>query len=270
MSNSKQFNLSDGSVAFAQVPLDPANSRPIIGRDAAAIMAGYVNGTSVAGANARRTALPNGIATLIEEIATQQVVSSAGLTMTIRSTNAGDTSQILVLALGAGYARLQPIVVTLTGTTPITLNGGTPITRINAMARLSGDLAGQCLIENAGQTYGFISAGGQGMRSSRFTVPANYQFFLTDISGSLLAPTGVPAGGNGITFSLQGKPSQSTGYGELFGWTVSRDGMTSAHFQQQYSVPLFGPFDLRVMGTANADGLDAQIFYSGLQIDTTL
>lgn len=264
MANSKEFPLPGGFVAFGTVPADPVSGLAALSFTEIDVMRGAVLGLSSLTVGAVRASLPNGVATVIEEVARTLLVSPAGVAMTAVSSSVADVGPVLrVSALGPNYSRLAPFDVTLNGTTPVALPAG-PFTRINSISRVSGDLAGNVTISAAAVTYGAVALGQQSQRSSQFTVPAGHRLFIADLIGSLAKDSG---SGSNVPLSLQGKPSGSTVFGGLFDWCLQRDGTSAIVLSQRYSGGLTGPFDLRIIGTASAASMDIQTHMVGLLQD---
>lgn len=267
MSNSKQFNLPGGSVAFGVVPLDPRNGEPLLQRTEIDVMTGTALGLAGVTVGALRIAMPNGVASTVEEIPRTLLASPAGVPMTIRSLNAEDVGDVVrVSALGVNYERIPPFDVTLNGTTPVPLPGG-PFTRINGMSRVSGDFAGNILVENSAVVYGAVAAGQQLQRSSQYTVPAGFRLFVSDLISSLSKDA---TSGANIPLALQGKPVASTVFGDFLDWCLQRDGTSAVHFSQRYSGGIAGPFDLRIIGTASIANMDVQTHLSALLQDLSV
>lgn len=214
--------------------------------------------------NALRLALASATEVTIEEIAITPIVSAAGENMTIVSANAGDVGAVLRLSLlGPNYTRLAPIDVTLNGTTPVAIPGG-PFTRVNGVSRVSGDTAGNVTVVSSATVRGFLAAGQQVQRSSRYTVPAGYRLFVTDLISSLLKD-----GGTNVVcaFALKGKPVASTNFGAFLQWALQRDGANCEHFSQQFAGGITGPFDVLVTATPGAAGQDVQVYFAGMLQD---
>ena len=81
---------------------------------------------------------------------------SSAVQMSVVSSDAGDTAQILIQGLDADYKAISE-VVTLTGTSPVTTTKS--FFRINTAAVVSTpNLAGNVTISNGGVTYGYIES----------------------------------------------------------------------------------------------------------------
>lgn len=266
--NSKEYGLPGGERAFAIVNTNPVTGNPRLTRTAFDVMMGFVPGATGATLNAFRAALPNAVETVIEEMDRSLVSSAAGLPMTIRSTSAADVGDVVrVIALGANYLPVAAADITLNGTTPISILAALPLTRINTVVRVAGDLAGDVLVENSGVTYGFIKAGQQIQRSSRYTVPAGFRFFLTDGMSALAKDTGSAIG---CVTALQLKPAASTGFGTLFALNLRSDGTSTAPFQLSVPQGLTGPIDFRAVALASAAGVDVQAVINGVVQDLSV
>lgn len=217
--------------------------------------------------NSLRAALTNAVESVIEEISITPITSAAGEAMTIVSASAGDVGAVLRLSLlGANYARLPPVDVTLNGTTPVAIPGG-PYTRVNGVSRVSGDTAGNVTINSSAQVRGFLAAGQQSQRSSRYTVPTGWRLFITDLIASLLKD-----GGTNVVcaFAIKGKPVASTNFGAFLQWALQRDGTNCIHFAQQFAGGITGPFDVYITATPAAAGQDVQAYYAGMLQDLSI
>lgn len=267
-SNSKHFEIPGNFISLARTPTNAVTGNPLLSRTAVDVMCGFIPGLSGVAINAYRAAMPNGVKSPIDEIVRSLVTGAAGVPMTIRSTSALDVGpQVLLRSLGANFLPVANTTVTINGTTPVPILAGLPLTRINLAARTFGDFVGDILIENGGVTYAYIKAGEQSMRSSIYTVPAGYRFFLGDVMASL-----AKGGGAGVScaMNVEIKPALSNGFGSLVAWNLLSDANTPAHFQQQYSQGLTGPLDLRTSGTTSAAGMDIQTLVSGILQDLSI
>lgn len=266
--NSKEFGLPNGERAFAVVNANPTTGLPRLSRTAFDIMMGFVPGASGVVLNAFRAAIANATETVLEEIDRSLVASASGVPMTIRSTSAADIGPtVRVIALGANYLPVAAVDVVLAGTAPVSILAGLPLTRINSLVRISGDFAGNVLVENGGVTYGFVKAGQQTQRSSRYTIPAGFRFFLTESMSALAKDTGAAVG---CIVSLQLKPAASTGFGTLFSLDLRSDGSSTAFFPLSVPQGLTGPMDLRATATATATGVDVQSVIAGVLQDLSV
>ncbi len=264
----KFWSLPGGDSAYSTVPVNPDTGNPRLSRTALDVALGFVPGAVGVTLNAFRAALPNSVETVIEEISRGLLVSSAGVAMTIRSTSAADVGPVVrALALGAGYSQLAGTNIVLNGTTQVSILAGTPLTRINTLVRVSGDFVGNVLVESGGVTYGFIAAGQQIQRSSRYTVPAGFRFFLTDGMSALAKDTGVAIG---CVTALQIKPTASIGFGNLFALNLRSDGTSTAPFGLTCPQGLTGPIDLQATAIATTVGMDVQALINGVLQDLSV
>lgn len=268
MSNSKQFNLPDGSVAYGNVTVDGISGGPLRGYNQHEVSAGRVNRVAPFAMRGFKSNLTAAVEALIQDIATNATLpGAAGLAMTVQSDNAADTAvTLMVEALGANYAVIAAFTVTVNGTTPVSVAGGAPITRFNVVARVAGDIVGTITFKNGGNTYAAIGAGQHVMRSALFTVPANYRGYLYDTFGSLTKDGGSNAL---VGYSIQLKPAASTGFGPLISWTGARDGSSAPQIQQHFSRPIVGPVDIRMTALSTVTGVDVQSYLSGIMEDFT-
>ncbi len=217
--------------------------------------------------NSFRAGLTASVEAIIEEIAITPIVSPAGEAMTVVSSSAGDVGAVLRLSLlGPNYSRLAPIDVTLNGTTPVAIPGG-PFTRVNGVSRIAGDTAGNVTVVSSAQVRGFLAAGQQVQRSSRFTVPTGWRLYITDLISSLLKD-----GGTNVVcaFAIKGKPVASTNFGAFLQWALQRDGSNCEHFSQQFAGGITGPFDVLITATPGAAGQDVQAYFAGMLQDLSM
>lgn len=241
---------------------------PLLSRTPIDVMLGAVPGVAPLVVQALRTAMPNGVSGIVDEITRTLLASSAGVAMTIRSTSASDVGPIVrVGALGANYAFVSPANFTLNGTTPVSLFSAAPLTRINFMGRSSGDFVGNILIEAAGVTYGVIAAGQQTMRSSQYTVPAGYRIFLMQLTAGLAKDSS--AGAN-VVFSLEVKPPASTTWGGVSVWPARSEGSTLSPVSFPCASGLTGPLDLRISGIASVSSIDVQTVMNAILQDLSI
>ena len=108
-------------------------------------------------------------------------------TMTIVSSSASDTMQVLIKGLDASYLELDQIV-TLTGTGAVTIPKD--IYRVNSAVILSGSNVGDITIASGGVTYGYIGAGLGTTQACIYTVPANHKLYLFRIDCNSATATG--------------------------------------------------------------------------------
>lgn len=113
------------------------------------------------------------------ENASNYTFPSSALTMSVVSSQAGDTGiSLLIIGLDADYQQIQE-VVTVNGTTPVTTTN--QYFRINDAVITSGNATGDITISNTGVTYAKILAGTGRNQAAIYTVPAGYCFFLKRI-----------------------------------------------------------------------------------------
>jgi hypothetical protein len=103
------------------------------------------------------------------------VYPPSALIMTLVSTSASDTMDVLVDGLDADCNILQEIV-TLTGT--VAVNTTNAFFRINSLVILSGENVGGISASNGGTVYAFIGELLGVSQSSVYTVPAGHSFYL--------------------------------------------------------------------------------------------
>ena len=115
------------------------------------------------------------------------VYPGSALTMSIVSTSASDTMDVLINGLDASYNPISE-TVTLTGTTPVTST--VQFFRINSAIILSGSNVGGITISNGGTKYAFIEATLGVTQSIIYTVPAGYTFYIFRIDANSATATG--------------------------------------------------------------------------------
>ena len=103
------------------------------------------------------------------------VYPSSALIMSVVSTSASDTMDVLVDGLDADYNVLQE-TVTLTGTVAVNTTGA--FFRINSLVILGGENVGGISASNGGIQYAFIGPLLGVSQSSVYTVPAGHSFYL--------------------------------------------------------------------------------------------
>ena len=112
---------------------------------------------------------------------------TSALTMTVVSSNASDTMNVLVSGLDANYDQISE-TVTLTGTVAVTLS--TQFYRINSAVILAGNNVGNITIANGWVTYAFIEAGTGATQACLYTVPNGYDLYLFRITANSATATG--------------------------------------------------------------------------------
>ncbi len=112
---------------------------------------------------------------------------SAALSMTIVSSSASDTMQVLVVGLDASYNEVRQ-TVTLNGTGSVAIP--TALLRINSAIILSGSNVGNITIASGGVTYGYIEATLGTTQACIYTVPAGYDLYLFRITANSATTNG--------------------------------------------------------------------------------
>jgi len=115
------------------------------------------------------------------------VYPSSALPMTIVSSSASDTMQVLVSGLDASYNEVNQ-TLTLTGTSPVAIPAS--LLRINSAIILSGENVGNITIANGGVTYGYIEALLGVTQSCVYTVPAGYDVYIFRITANSATTNG--------------------------------------------------------------------------------
>jgi len=115
------------------------------------------------------------------------VYPSSALAMTIVSSSASDTMQVLVVGLDASYNEARQ-TVTLNGTGSVAIP--TALFRINSAIILSGSNVGNITIASGGVTYGYIEATLGTTQACIYTVPAGYDLYLFRITANSATTNG--------------------------------------------------------------------------------
>ena len=115
------------------------------------------------------------------------VYPSSALAMTIVSSSASDTMQVLVVGLDASYNEVRQ-TVTLNGTGSVAIP--TALFRINTAIILSGSNVGNITIASGGVTYGYIEATLGTTQACIYTVPAGYDLYLFRITANSATTNG--------------------------------------------------------------------------------
>tara|TARA_R110000782_G_scaffold167220_1_gene259441 strand:+ start:486 stop:1202 length:717 start_codon:yes stop_codon:yes gene_type:complete len=115
------------------------------------------------------------------------VYPSSALAMTIVSSSASDTMQVLVVGLDASYNEVRQ-TLTLNGTGSVAIP--TALFRINSAIILSGSNVGNITIASGGVTYGYIEATLGTTQACIYTVPAGYDLYLFRITANSATTNG--------------------------------------------------------------------------------
>jgi len=115
------------------------------------------------------------------------VYPSSALAMTIVSSSASDTMQVLVVGLDASYNEVRQ-TVTLNGTGSVAIP--TALFRINSAIILSGSNVGNITIASGGVTYGYIEATLGTTQACIYTIPAGYDLYLFRITANSATTNG--------------------------------------------------------------------------------
>ncbi len=201
------------------------------------------------------------IATLTDAVVervTSVLAPMAGIAMSIVSDNAGDTSTILVSAVGPNGASMIPFLVTLKGTTPVQI--GT-LSRINRLARINGDLAGAVSVVNGANVYCGMIAGAQISRSATYAVPAGYKFGISAFISSILKNANNSQTAF-VAVTLKSKPMASAVFGGLLDLSLSSEGTSGLLLEQAFSTTITGPADIQITAKGSEANLDVQVYLS--------
>jgi hypothetical protein len=115
------------------------------------------------------------------------VYPTSALTMSVVSTSAADTMDVLISGLDINYNPISE-TVTLTGTSAVTTSIG--FFRINSAIILAGSNAGDISISNGGTKYAFIEALLGTTQSAIYTVPAGHNLYLVRIDANSATTNG--------------------------------------------------------------------------------
>ena len=115
------------------------------------------------------------------------VYPASALAMSVVSTSAADTMDVLISGLDINYNAITE-TVTLTGTSAVTTS--TDFFRINTAIILSGSNVGNITISNSGTKYAFIETDLGTTQSSVYTVPAGHSLYLFRIDANSATANG--------------------------------------------------------------------------------
>lgn len=115
------------------------------------------------------------------------VFPTQGLAMTLVSTSALDTMNVLINGLDEQY-RIITEIIALTGTSAVTTNK--LFFRINSAVILSGSNVGTITIKNATVTYGLITPGSGITQACLYTVPVGHSMHIFRITANSATATG--------------------------------------------------------------------------------
>lgn len=115
------------------------------------------------------------------------VYPASALTMSVVSTSAADTMDVLISGLDINYNPISE-AVTLTGTSAVTTSAA--FFRINSAVILAGSNVGDISISNGGTNHAFIEALIGITQSSVYTVPAGHSLYLVRIDANSATTNG--------------------------------------------------------------------------------
>ena len=115
------------------------------------------------------------------------VYPTSALIMSLVSTSAADTMDVLIVGLDINYNAISE-TVTLTGTSAVTTSAA--FFRINSAVILTGSNVGDISISNGGTKYAFIEAIIGITQSSVYTVPAGHSLYLVRIDANSATTNG--------------------------------------------------------------------------------
>jgi hypothetical protein len=187
----------------------------------------------------------------------------AGLAVSIASTSAADVGiTIRVWALGPNATYLAPFDVVLNGVTPVPLG---VLSRINGIARASGDIVGVVSAVNGASVYAVIEAGETRSRTARYSVPAGYRLAIQSVAGSMIG-----YGDDSIALSLQSKPAASTGFGNVFSAATWVIGASTFQIDCLCLCAGEGPIDVRLACKSTIGDITLSASMTGVLINTTV
>lgn len=175
---------------------------------------------------------------------------ASALQMSLVSSSASDTMQVLLTGLDADRAELTELV-TLTGTTPVTTTNS--FLRINGAQITSGSNVGNITISNSGTTYAYIEAGYGVHQAAIYSTPANRSLYITQVeftSGTLNENKYITA-----RAGLYG-PSDLTMH---FFETTFVTSQLSYKLRKPFKVPAGYDFSLEAKSSAQENALSAYI-----------
>ena len=115
------------------------------------------------------------------------VYPTSALIMSLVSTSAADTMDVLIVGLDINYNAISE-TVTLTGTSAVTTSAA--FFRINSAVILAGSNVGDISINSGGTKYAFIEALIGTTQSSVYTVPAGHSLYLVRIDANSATTNG--------------------------------------------------------------------------------
>ena len=115
------------------------------------------------------------------------VYPTSALIMSLVSTSAADTMDVLIVGLDINYNAIIE-TVTLTGTSAVTTSAA--FFRINSAVILTGSNVGDISISNGGTKYAFIEALIGTTQSAIYTVPAGHSLYIVRIDANSATTNG--------------------------------------------------------------------------------
>ena len=192
-----------------------------------------------------------------------------GEAMEISSSEAADTGNIQIFALGPGGSLLAPFVVALNGITPVAITGsdGELLSRINFMRNFSpAGYDGTITIRaaGAGNVFANMIEHHQQMSTCRYTIPSGKKGLLKTAVGSMRKQGGTDTA---LAILIHVKPFDFEKFYHPLGFGLQRGGATTVSLVNAYPEAIDGPFDVAVSANASASGAEAAARVAGLTID---
>ncbi|MDB2593415.1 hypothetical protein N9Y08_07205 [Paracoccaceae bacterium] len=183
------------------------------------------------------------------------VYPGSALTMSIVSTSASDTMDVLINGLDASYNPISE-TVTLTGTTPVTST--VQFFRINSAIILSGSNVGGITISNGGTKYAFIEATLGVTQSIIYTVPAGYTFYIFRIDANSATATGSQY----LTF----RNVQTTSTGRTLRVAEATFAESQVSYDRQVPFTVTEKTDLQFEAKSSAGANEMSLFIEGILV----
>lgn len=180
--------------------------------------------------------------------------ANAGEALEIVSDNIGDTSTILIRALGPDAEELDPPLfqVVLNGTTPVPIPG--LISRINGAGCIS-DVGFDGTVDirqaGAGTVFARIEETNQQLNQGLYTIPAGHKWALATLIGTMQKSGGTDTD---VVPNVLFKAITQQKWRRAFGFGLQRSGDTSVEFNNKYPESGTGPTDVKISATSSSAG----------------
>jgi hypothetical protein len=183
------------------------------------------------------------------------VYPSSALVMSVVSSSALDTMDVLIVGLDADHTEISE-TVTLTGTSSITTT--LSFYRINSAVILSGSNVGNITISNGGVTYAYIQANIGTTQSSVYTVPAGHSLYLFRID----VLSGTNNGNQFLTF----RNVITSGTGRTLRVAEATFSTSQASFDRQVPFKISEKSDLHFEAKSSSSTNEISIFIEAILI----